>query len=283
MKKLSLLIFPILILGCGTEKPVVEEPPVIEEPPPVPIEQESIGHPLIAKGSVTHGQVNVDPEPLNRNGFRFLLTKSFLNYGVTLRKKDGPYLFWDFPFDIGEVLLIKHLGNSDFLEYDTEYEMVIRALNHDCEFIDIVIQFRTKPQRPVVGRPAPVIQQRIPVEPLGEHFRFDRVDTHIVAADVIDFHNLIDPEPLNANGIQFEFNLPIRKYEIDLRRKGGASLGWLPRGLVENHMGARIRIKPAEGAPLLQFDTEYIVDIFVEDIRCLTWEFERRFLTKPKP
>ena len=161
--------------------------------------------------------------------------------------------------------------------------MVISALNHDCELIDIVIQFRTKPQRPGVAGPALVIQERIPALALGEHFRFDRDDTHIVAADVIDFHNLIDPEPLNANGIQFEFNLPIRKYEIDLRRKGGASLGWLPRGLVENHMEARIRIKPAEGAPLLQFDTEYIVDIFVEDFRCLTWEFEERFLTKPKP
>ena len=46
MKKLSLLMFTILILGCGTETPVAEEPesvveepePVIEKPPPVVVE-----------------------------------------------------------------------------------------------------------------------------------------------------------------------------------------------------------------------------------------------------
>ena len=41
MKKLVLLMFAILILGCDTETPVVEEPePVIEEPPPVVMEDE---------------------------------------------------------------------------------------------------------------------------------------------------------------------------------------------------------------------------------------------------
>ena len=65
MKKLSLLMFAIL-LGCGTETPIVEEPePVIEEPPPVVMENEPIGHPLVAKGTVKHGEMNVDPEPLN--------------------------------------------------------------------------------------------------------------------------------------------------------------------------------------------------------------------------
>ena len=32
MKKLALMMFALLILGCGTEKPAVEEPePVVEE------------------------------------------------------------------------------------------------------------------------------------------------------------------------------------------------------------------------------------------------------------
>ena len=45
MKNLSLFLFAILIFGCGTEKPVVEEPEtLVEEPPPVPMEQEPIGH-----------------------------------------------------------------------------------------------------------------------------------------------------------------------------------------------------------------------------------------------
>ena len=287
MKKLSLLMFAILILACDTEKPVVEEPEV-EEPPPVVMEPEPIGHPLIAKGSVTHGQVNVDPEPLNRYGFRFLLTESFLRYGVSFRKKDGPYLSWDFPFDLGQTagksLFIQRMGNYHFLESDTEYEMVISALNHDCELIDIVIQFRTKPQRPGVAGPALVIQERMPALALGERFRFEPGLPELAAAGVLDFHNLIDPEPLNVNGIRFEFNEPIRKYKIDLRLHKGATLGWLPRGLVEReHMDGHIQIMPAEGFPLLEFNTAYEVDIFVENWACWTNELNIVFHTKLKP
>ena len=282
MKKLALLLFTILILGCGTETPVVEEPPIIEELPPTVMEPEPIGHPLIADGTVKHGQVNVDPESVG--DFCFAFKKPIYKHWVTLREKDGKDLGW-YSFTEGEwdrthILCIQSARNP--LQYDTEYVIEISTQNSDCKISNIVIQFRTKPQRPIAGRPAPVIQERIPAAALGEHFRADRIDTHIVDGDVPFRGEDIDPEPLNANGIQFKFNCPIRKYKVDLRVKGGPSLGWLPRGLVENNMGERIQIMPAEGAPLLEFDTEYIIDISVLDFRCLNWEFERRFLTKPK-
>ena len=283
MKKLSLLIFATLIPGCATETPVVEEPePVIVEPPPV----KPFDHPLIVHGTVTPREVNVDPEPLNRHGLRFELTKNFYSSYIELRDKDGKPLRWGFPSDQRwekHVLFIQRMSDDDSLESDTEYEILISVQDFNCRHTDIVIQFRTKPQRPVVGRLEPAIQERIPAVALGERFWIDPVPPDLVAGDVLDGEDNVDPEPLNENGIQFEFNEGIKSYKIDLRLHEGASLGWLPRGLVNNDMGPRIRITPAEGAPLLEFDTAYEIEIFVEDHACLHTEFTIVFRTKPKP
>ena len=290
MKKLSLLMFAILILGCGTETPVVEEPePVIEEPPPVVMEDEPIGHPLVAKGTVKHGEMNVDPEPLNSTGFHFEFTEPFYRYWVQLWEKDGEYLAgWDSPaagiWDRRNFLRIWHPVDYNLLEYDTEYEIMISAQNYDCDFTNIVIQFRTKPQRSAVRQPEPAIQDWSPVVALGERFRFEPGVPLVVDAPVFDGQTDVAPEPLNANGIHFEFDEPIRKYEIDLRLHEGASLGWLPRGLVEReNMERRIQIMPGEGAPLLDFDTVYEIDIFVQDFQCWTADFKIVFATKPEP
>ena len=289
MKKLSLLMFAILILGCDTETSVVDEPPpVIEEPPPVVMEAEPVGHPLIARGTVKHGEVNVDPEPLNRHGFHFELTQDFFRYWVWLYVKDGEYLNWDATLvrdrDRRDSVWIRRMDDYDLLEFDTEYKLVMSFQDVDCEFIDIVIEFRTKPQRSIVEETPTVMEERTPVVPSGEHFRLDIVDLAIVDGTVFHGEDNVDPEPLNANGIHFEFDEPIRKYEIDLRLDGGATLGWLPRGLVEpeNPVG-QIKIMPAEGFPLLEFDTIYEIDILVQDVICRTSEFKIVFRTKPKP
>ena len=290
MKKLSLLMFAILILGCGTETTLVEEPePVAEEPEPVVMEDEPVGHPLVAEGTVRHGEVNVDPARLNSTGFRLVFTKPFYRYWIWLNDKDGNYLpGWD-SLEAGgwgrtDVLFILPLGFHSPLEYDTEYKILISAQNFDCDYTDIVIQFRTKPQRPGVGQPKLVIQEHIPVAASGERFRRDPAEPQLVAGDVAFGEQNVDPEPLNANGIHFEFDEPIRKYKIDLRLKGGATLGWLPRDLVDNqNMGKRIQIMPAEGFPLLEFNTAYEIEIFVQDAFCWTSDFKIRFRTMPKP
>ena len=288
MKKLALLMVAILLLGCGTETSVVEEPepvieeppPVIEEPPPVVMEPELIHHPLIAKGTVKHGEVNVDPERLNRSGLEFEFTEDISGFSVELLETD----------DANRSLELIFTGRTPFLpiprfKYDTEYTVLMYFFDSDCKSHYIVIQFRTKPQRPVVGRPEPVIQERIPVAPLGERFQLFDIEAPILLdADVLDGDDNVDPEPLNANGIQFHFDEDIKRYEIDLRLHEGASLGWLPRGLVkpENPV-PHIKIMPAEGAPLLEFDTVYEIDIFAENYSCLTLEFKIVFRTKPKP
>ena len=94
----------------------------------------------------------------------------------------------------------------------------------------------------------------------------------------------IDPEPFNANGIRFGFDRDIRRYRIDLQDRAGASLGWLPAGLVESeNIGNQIQIMRAEGAPLLEFETVYVIDIFVQDRCCWTSDLRLTFRTKPKP
>ena len=288
MKKFALLMFAILILGCGTETPVVEEPePVIEEPPPAVMEPELSHHPLIADGPVKHGQVNVDPKLLNSRGFYFQFTEPFARYWAWLVVKDGETLNWEATLagdpKRRDSVWVRPIGEDDYLEYDTEYQLVMSFYDSDCDDTDIVIQFRTKPQKPVVGRPAPVIQERPLVVPLGERFRIDITLPVVMAGDVTDGATNVDPEPLNARGIRFEFDEDINRYKIDLRLHEGASLGWLPRDLVKNDMGKRIQIIPVEGAQFLEFDTKYEIDIFVEDRGCWTTEFQIVFQTKPKP
>ena len=225
---------------------------------------------------------------MNRERFHFRFKEPFYDVWVSLKEKDGERLHW-YPDGIDgwqerELLNITDLRDSDPLEYDTEYELMITVQHFDCETTEIVIQFRTKPQRPVVGRPAPAIQERPPAVTLGERFRFDIVETHIVDSDVHRGDIDVDPEPLNANGIQFEFSRGFHEYEIDLRLQDGASLGWLPRGLVDNEdLGKRIKITPGEGAALLDFDTEYEIEISVLDLICRPEKFMIRFRTKPKP
>ena len=285
MKKLYLLMLAILLLGCGTETSVVEEPePVIEKSPPPVKEHKPSHHPLVADGTVKNGEVNVDPGLLNEVGFVFYFKQDFLSYSGAQLETDGEYLgSWNIVSASRNAVHIGRMADFGLLEYDTEYQLAIYARNFDCESVPIVIQFRTKPQRPVVGRPAPVIQERPPAVGLGERLRLDISLPAIVAGTVTDGDDNVDPEPLNENGIQFEFDENINRYKIDLRLREGASLGWLPRDLVRNDMGRRIQITPAEGVPLLEFDTTYEIDILVEDVGCLTVDFTIAFRTKPKP
>jgi len=291
MKKLALLMLALLILSCETETPVVEKPlSVIEAPPPVVVEDEPIAQPkVIAEGTVKHGEVNVNRKLLNLSGLRFVFREPFYSHWVSLYdKKRGKRLDWDSPhahwWIETKAVFIERVDPDSLLERNTDYEITIYTQNFDCNVSKTVIQFRTGSRRSMVEAPDPVMQDRLPVVPSGEHFRIDIQPPTIVGADVLDGVNDIDPEPLNANGIRFSFDRDLRKYKIDLRLPEGESLGWFPRGLVEReNIGNQIQIMPAEGVPLLEFDTVYVIDIFVQDFRCLTNEAHISFRTKPKP
>ena len=205
----------------------------------------------------------------------------------TIRRR-GKHLTWNSPqaywWIETKVVVIEHMGSRYSLEYDTDYEITIYTQNFDCDVSETVIQFRTGTQRSTVEEPESVMQERLPAVPSGEHFRLDIDPPTLEWGDVEDGRHDVDPEPLNANGIRFGFDRDIRKYKIDLLRHEGENMDWLPAGLVDReNIGNEIKIMPAEGAPLLEFDTVYVIDIFVQDCCCWTNDFWITFRTKPKP
>ena len=158
MKKLALLIFAILILGCGTETPMVEEPepvvnepePVIEEPPPVVMEPKPIVPLQITAGTVLDGDVDVDPEPLNQSGIVFKFTENFDFYVADILL-DEKSLRW-FPRDVVDVRNITNcihltpMANSQLLECNTEYTIEIYIQDLACNGTRLKVKFRTKPE-----------------------------------------------------------------------------------------------------------------------------------------
>ena len=181
MKKLSLLMFAILILGCGTETTVVEEPPpvveesppiieeptpIIEEPPPPEIENDMPElddnlFPRIAEGSVLDGDFNVDPEPLNQDGFRYTFTESLKLISIEIFR-DGKTLHW-LPRDViasrgrwdgvGDTVQLRPGANSQLLEYDTRYVIKIYIQNFECVGKAHTIRFRTRPRKIIAAYP----------------------------------------------------------------------------------------------------------------------------------
>ena len=162
MKKLSLLMLVILILGCGTGTPVVEEPEsVVEEPEPIigelpPFIAQAayfidVIPPQITSGTVADGAADVDHVPINRGGFRFDFDEPLKLYRVDLRLKDGESLGWR-PHgivdheNIGQTVLIMPVAESQLLKFDTEYVIAIFVLDRACERSNYHIQFRTKLQ-----------------------------------------------------------------------------------------------------------------------------------------
>ena len=152
MKKLSLLMFAILILGCGTETTVVEEPePVIEEPEPVVMEEEPIAPPQIVGGNVLDGDVDADSELLNRDGITLQFTEPLNMYTAEIWRESAELLDWS-PRDvvdhweIGNQAHLMPTADSPLLEYDTEYTIVIYAQGFACNGTRTRIVFRTKPR-----------------------------------------------------------------------------------------------------------------------------------------
>ena len=160
MKKLSLLMFTILILGCGTETTVVEEPPpVVEEPPPivhprppVVMEEEPIGTPQIVGGNVLNGDLDADPELLNREGITLRFRAPLNMYVAEVRRDPVALLLNWSPRDIvdhgniGNQIHLMPMADSPLLGYDAEYEVTIYAQDLACNGAWRSIKFRTKPR-----------------------------------------------------------------------------------------------------------------------------------------
>ena len=138
-------------------------------------------------------------------------------------------------------------------------------------------------ETPVVEEPLSIIEPPSPVAVSGEHLRVDIVEPTIIEGTVSDGDVDVDPRLL-AFGIRFDFDEDLKLYKIDLRLDGGQSLGWPPRGVVDDKdIGNRIEIRPVDDNQLLEFDTAYVITLYVQDLSCWSSDFQIRFRTKPKP
>lgn len=143
-----------------------------------------------------------------------------------------------------------------------------------------ILMLGCETETPVVEEPLSTIEAPSPVAASGEHFRVDIAEPTIVWSNIFDGEAGADPELLNG-GIEFLFDEDLKLYKIDLRRHEGESLGWLPRGVVDDKdIGQRIRMIPAPDSPLLEFDTAYVIGLYVQDLGCWSSKGQMRFVTK---
>ena len=151
MKKLALLMFTILILGCGTETPVAEESPVIEAHPPTVALGEhfrvEIQPPQLVGGSVRVGEDNVDPERLNGAGIRFDFDEKLKMHKIDLLL-DGTPLPWagtGLSDRVTQTVTLTAVAGAE-MQLDTEYviKMYVQDLSYHSSRFEI--RFRTMPE-----------------------------------------------------------------------------------------------------------------------------------------
>ena len=129
---------------------------------------------------------------------------------------------------------------------------------------------------PVVETPAPVVLS-------GERFWLSIAGPKIMAGNVLHDDVDVDPEPINIGGFRYDFDEDLKLYRIDLRLKDGESLGWRPQGVVDHEdIGRVVTTQPIFGSTLLEFDTEYEINMYVQDLACNSSNFEMQFRTKPR-
>ena len=165
MKNL-LIVIAILMLGCGTDTEIVEEPtPLGEKPTPVtkellpelpPLVQDpavpSGDHgrgdpPHIVRSDVDPANGPFDPVPLNENGIFFEFDEDLGLFKADL-SHDGKPLGWlprvELTGDeIGSSITITPPADGPFLEYHKEYHLDIHFEDNAKAGFKMVIKFQT--------------------------------------------------------------------------------------------------------------------------------------------
>ena len=165
MKNL-LIVIAILMLGCGTDTEIVDEPtpieeelplvkeeplPVVEEPPPIPEDHgepwtpEIIGSNLSLENWLEAG--TFDPVTLNQDGIFFDFDTDLTLFKADL-SHDGKPMGWltrSIPPAKGIAFSIKMIRPADgsFLEHDKEYRIDVFVLAKNGEHLELEIRFRT--------------------------------------------------------------------------------------------------------------------------------------------
>ena len=135
-------------------------------------------------------------------------------------------------------------------------------------------------EKPVVEETEPVIEAHAPTVASGEHLRLDIAPPQILFATVWDGQDDVDPIAITVGGIRFDFDESLKMRKVDILHDG-KPLPWIGTGLVER-VTQTVTLTAVAGAEL-QFDTEYVIKGYVQDLSCHRSRFEIRFRTKPKP
>ena len=152
--KILLLVLAILMLGCGTDTEVVEEP-FAEKPSPVaedPLSTVEGNHgdgypPTVTRSNVNLDLIPLDPVLLNRDGIFFEFDDDLALFEADLLL-DGQSLGW-FPRvaltgdDIGFFIKLTPPAEGPFLEYGKEYVINLLAVDNGKDHRHMEIRFRT--------------------------------------------------------------------------------------------------------------------------------------------
>ena len=167
--KYLLIVLAILMLGCGTDTEVIEEPPPIAEEPepvteaPAPVAEEPppiVEHPddlivpnIIASNVFPENRLEVgtfDPVPLNQDGIFFDFDQHVIQFEVDL-SLDGKSLGWlarAMPPEEGINFSVKLTppAAGPFLEHDKEHLINVIAVARTGVELQTEIRFRTIPK-----------------------------------------------------------------------------------------------------------------------------------------
>ena len=164
--KYLLIVLAILMLGCGTDTEIVEEPtpieealtpvkeeplPIVEEPSPIP---EDHGGPIVPRilGSnvLLEDQREVgafDPVPLNRDGIFFDFANHLIQFEIdlSLDEKSLDWIARAIPPEegIGFSIKLAPPAVGPFLEHDKEYRIEVFAVSETGDHLEQLITFRT--------------------------------------------------------------------------------------------------------------------------------------------
>ena len=133
----------------------------------------------------------------------------------------------------------------------------------------------------VIKEPPLIIEEPSPVVVSGELFRLNIQPPQLVAGSVQDGENNVDPERLNVAGISFAFDENLKLHKIDILHDG-KPLPWTGAGRLSERVTDIVTLTVIAGEEL-QFDTEYVIKIYVQDSVCASSRFEIRFRTMPEP
>ena len=105
----------------------------------------------------------------------------------------------------------------------------------------------------------------------------------IVGGNVLDGDVDADPERLNRDGIILEFSEPLSMYYVVFGRSAGGALNWSPLDIVDDwDIGNQVHLMPMENSRLLEYDTEYWLNIYAQGSACNAVNTEIKFRTKPR-